>query len=250
MVNFLVTNDDGITAPGLWAVVRSLRTLGRVLVVAPSGNYSGYGSALPPARELSFRPYRHDSADLRNVTAYALNVPPATCAQVGLSGAFSKHPIDCVVSGINDALNLGQDALHSGTVGAAMRAHILGVPAIAVSLDVGRSGIAHWETAAWGVQEILSCWLPESGSGPFLHNLNVPNRPLSELAGIQLTRLSTTLSLANYRIAPCSENVLCLSTLADEVSTPVWPGTDAWAVARAAICRSRRCACSLKRSTA
>jgi 5'-nucleotidase len=102
-------NEKMELRPGLWAVVRSLRTLGRVLVVAPNGNYSGYGPALPRARELSFQHYRHDSADLRNVTAYALHAPPATCVQVGLSGAFSKHPIDFGVSCINDALNLGQD---------------------------------------------------------------------------------------------------------------------------------------------
>ena len=101
-------NEKMELRPGLWGVVRSLRTLGRVLVVASNGNYSGYGPALPPARELSFQQCRHDSADLKNVTAYALHAPPATCMQVGLSGAFSKHPIDFGVSGINDALNLGQ----------------------------------------------------------------------------------------------------------------------------------------------
>jgi 5'-nucleotidase len=232
VVNYLVTNDDGITAPGLWQLVRCLRTLGRVLVVAPNGNYSGYGAALPPARELSFRQYRLEASDLAGVTAYALSAPPATCVQVGLSGALSKLPVDCVVSGINDTLNLGQDVLYSGTVGAAMTAHLLGVPAIAVSLDIGRSGIAHWETAAWGVREIAGGWQKGVTSGPRLYNLNVPNRPVSELNGIQVTRLSANVCLTNYRIAACAENVLSLTPRSDQSPVPPAPGTDAWAVAQ------------------
>src|SRR5450759_4742388 len=92
-----------------------------------------------------------------------------------------------------------------------MTAHILGLPAIAVSLDVGGSGIAHWETAAWGVRQMVSSWPSESRCGVPLHNLNVPNLPVGELAGIQITGLSTNVCLTNYRIALCAENLRIIS---------------------------------------
>ena len=89
-MNILLTNDDGITAPGLWAAARALAPLGSVLVVAPSTNWSGYGAALPPASELGFAlPY---PTIFRNATAFSVDGTPAACAQVGLSGVGACSP--------------------------------------------------------------------------------------------------------------------------------------------------------------
>ena len=106
-MNILLTNDDGIAAPGLWAAARALASLGQVLVVAPSANWSGYGAALPPVAELAYAPFAV-AADLADrVTAFSVDGTPAACAQVGLSGALSTRSIDLVVSGINAGLNVG-----------------------------------------------------------------------------------------------------------------------------------------------
>ena len=74
---------------------------------------------------------------------------PASCVHVGLSGALGSGPFDMVVSGINRGANLGRDVFYSGTVGAALIAHLLGIPAIAISLAAGRAGVAHWEATTW-----------------------------------------------------------------------------------------------------
>ena len=113
-MNFLLTNDDGIDAPGLWAASRALAELGRVLIVAPNANYSGYGAALPPSRDVFCEAYPASGVTMPGIAAFSLAAPPAVCAQVGLSGALSKMPIDLVVSGINHGANLGHDVLYSG----------------------------------------------------------------------------------------------------------------------------------------
>ena len=153
-MNILLTNDDGIAAPGIWAAARAVAHLGRVTIVAPATNYSGYGAALPPpTRSLSYFPYRNPEGQPPGVTAYGLMATPATCAQVGLSGVFGGGPFDLLVSGINLGSNLGRDIFYSGTVGAALTAHLLGIPAIAVSLDASSTGMAHWSAAAWALEQ-------------------------------------------------------------------------------------------------
>jgi len=87
-MNILLTNDDGITAPGIWAAARTLAAFGQVTVVAPAGNYSGYGAALPPNRSISFFNYHRAVEHPANVTAFGLSGTPAGCVQVGLSGVF------------------------------------------------------------------------------------------------------------------------------------------------------------------
>jgi 5'-nucleotidase len=146
-VNMLLTNDDGITAPGLWAAARALAKGGQVTILAPTTNDSGYGAVFPPSRSFTCSSYRHLDGQPRNVTAYALAGTSATCVHVGLHG-LPAGPFDLVVSGINHGANLGRDVFYSGTVGAALTAHLLGVPAIAISLDAGPAGVAHWEAAS------------------------------------------------------------------------------------------------------
>jgi 5'-nucleotidase len=230
-MNFLLTNDDGIAAPGLWTAARVLADIGSVLIVAPATNYSGYGAALPPARSLSCVSYHRHSEQLPNVTAFALSATPATCVQVGLSNALSRQPIDMVVSGVNDTANLGRDVLYSGTVGAALTAHILGVPALAMSLDFGQTGVAHWDTAAWAVREVIATWRdrPE----PLLLNVNVPNLPLAMLQGVVQTSLNnaTCLTQCEFRADPHVEDRLTVVRRSDVRDRATEPWTDAWAVA-------------------
>lgn len=231
-MNILLTNDDGIAAPGIWAAARAVAHLGRVTIVAPATNYSGYGAALPPpTRSLSYFPYRNPEGQPPGVTAYGLMATPATCAQVGLSGVFGGGPFDLLVSGINLGSNLGRDIFYSGTVGAALTAHLLGIPAIAVSLDASSTGIAHWSAAAWALDEVLCLWQENRAYAPVVFNVNVPNLPLSRLAGTLITSPGQHSFLARYRFGfdPHAEQHLAVTR--DNDSEPnEEPWTDAWAV--------------------
>jgi 5'-nucleotidase len=238
-VNILLTNDDGVAAPGIWAAARALACVGHVTVVAPATNYSGYGAALPPARSLSYTPYRRPGGHPANVSAFGLAATPASCAHVGLSGALGGGPFDLVVSGINHGANLGRDLFYSGTVGAALTAHLLGVPAIAISLDAGPAGVAHWDAAAWALGEVVHLWQASASPAPrtspeptpVAFNVNVPNLPVSALEGRLITSPTHGSCLTKYRFAadPHLENTLAVIRQEDERQAPE-PWSDAWAV--------------------
>ena len=231
-MNILLTNDDGIAAPGIWAAARALADLGRVTIVAPATNYSGYGAALPPpARSLSYFPFRNPDGQPSSVTAYGLDATPATCAQVGLSGVFGGGPFDLLVSGANHGSNLGRDIFYSGTVGAALTAHLLGIPAIAVSLDASSTGVAHWPSAAWGLGEVVCLWQENRDYAPVVFNVNVPNLPLSRLTGTLITSPGQHSFLTRYRFGFDPHTEQDLAVIRDDDSEPMEePWTDAWAV--------------------
>jgi 5'-nucleotidase len=230
-MRFLLTNDDGVAAPGIWAAARALAGMGQVTVVAPATNYSGYGAALPPARVLSYFPYHRSDGHPDSVTAYGMAGTPASCTHAGLSGALGGGPFDLVVSGINHGANLGRDIFYSGTVGAALTAHLLGVPAIAISLDAGPAGVAHWDAAVWALGEVVRLWQANPEPTPVVFNVNVPNLPVSALEGTLITSPVNASCLARYRFShdPHVEHTLIVIPEADDRPMPE-PWTDAWAV--------------------
>ena len=124
-MNILIANDDGVFAPGIQALAQALKPLGRVVVVAPESERSGFSSALTLDRPL--RPVQI-SEDV-----WAINGTPADCVYLSMNGLFDFE-FDLVVSGINSGANLGDDVLYSGTVGAAFEGRLMKQPAIAVSL--------------------------------------------------------------------------------------------------------------------
>jgi len=184
----LVTNDDGVEAPGLHALASALVGAGHeVLVVAPSGERSGSGAAIgrlhragPIAWKAVVWP------DLPGVTIHSLDVPPAAAVYAGCVGAFGPGP-DIVASGINPGLNYGHLVLHSGTVGAALTACALGVPAVAVSLAFGDH--EHWETAATIAAHGVE-WLGDRDGPPITVSINVPNVPIADVRGVREAKLS------------------------------------------------------------
>jgi 5'-nucleotidase len=232
-LRFLLTNDDGIAAPGLWAAARVLSGYGSVLVVAPATNYSGFGTALPASRALTYAPY-HLGPALPNVRAIALSATPATCAFVGVQGAFDESSFDLVVSGVNSGSNMGHDVFYSGTVGAALTAQLLGVSAIAMSLDMHTGDDEHWESSAWALRETIEMWRAQRESTPIVFNVNVPNRRAETLGGIQLTSLSDHSFMHKYRFEHDADagNTLKVIPTADQRGTVPQPYTDAWAVAQ------------------
>ena len=132
--HILVTNDDGVFAPGLLALTQEMCKIGRVSILAPDRNWSGGGHVKTLDRALRVKEVR--LAD--GTQAFASDGAPSDCVALATLGYF-KEPIDLVVSGINAGANLGHDVTYSGTVTAAMEAVIAGIPGIAVSLETMES---------------------------------------------------------------------------------------------------------------
>lgn len=189
-MRILVTNDDGIDAPGIQELARWLeRSRHEVVVVAPDQNVSGTGAslgALGPGSSVRVSRRRIDGF---KGEAYALSGPPALCVMAGNLEAFGPRP-DAVVSGINAGLNTGRSALHSGTVGAALAGQNFGFRSMAVSLDKDRDADRwHWDVAAQIAVALLRHVL--DGPSRLALNLNVPGMLRERIRGIAWTRLAT-----------------------------------------------------------
>jgi 5'-nucleotidase len=177
-MRILLSNDDGYLAKGLRVLADSLSEIGQVTVVAPDRNRSGASNSLTLDS-----PLRVEEA-AENV--YYVNGTPTDCVHVAITGLLDHEP-DLVVSGINQGANLGDDVLYSGTVAAAMEARFLGVPAIAVSLVLEEAG--HYATAAAVTRELIARILARPLPQETILNVNVPDLPLAEIAGLRITRL-------------------------------------------------------------
>ena len=135
-MRILLTNDDGIYAPGLAAMQRELRRLGEVCVVAPATEQSGVGHSITYLTPLIVKDIFRDELDSdgqRQRWGWAVQGSPADCVKIGVS-EFCPQP-DLVVSGINNGLNAGINVLYSGTVAAAIEGAFFGITSIAVSLQ-------------------------------------------------------------------------------------------------------------------
>ena len=177
----LVSNDDGVEAPGIRVLAEGLRAAGHeVTVVAPDRDRSGASNSLTldspiRVREIAERVWR-------------VGGTPTDCVHLALTGLLAEDP-DIVVSGINSAANLGDDVIYSGTVAAAMEGRFLGLPAIAMSLVTGESSARHYDTAARAALEITARLLVDPLPADTILNVNVPDLPWGEIAGFEVTRL-------------------------------------------------------------
>ncbi len=177
-MRILLSNDDGYFAPGIAALAEALSGFAEVFVVAPERDRSGASHSLTLDRPLSVR--RAPSG------FHFVNGTPTDCVHLAVTGFLGFLP-DLVVSGINHGANMGDDTIYSGTVAAAMEGYLLGIPSVAVSL-VGRE-LQHFDTAAAVAAEVVRASAVEVSTAPFLLNVNVPDRPASELMGRRVTRL-------------------------------------------------------------
>ena len=177
-MRILLSNDDGVHSPGLIALFEGLKGLGELEVVAPDRDHSGASNALTLNRPLTVEEHPNG---FRSVDG-----TPTDCVHLAVNGLFSE-PFDRVVSGINTHANLGDDIIYSGTVAAATEGRHLGLPAIAVSLV--NDGHFHYETAARVVRMLLENERPLVLGPRSILNVNVPDVPWAELAGIRVTRL-------------------------------------------------------------
>jgi 5'-nucleotidase len=182
MMNILLTNDDGIYAPGLAALYRHLATENDVAVIAPDREQSAVGHGITLNK-----PLRAHKMTIPNAfEGYAVSGTPADCIKMGVLEILKTNP-DLVISGINPGANVGVNINYSGTVAAAKEAALYGITAMAVSIHSRQ--VESYEAAAVFIAhlapDICARGLP---AGTFL-NVNIPNRPLAEIAGVQFSRL-------------------------------------------------------------
>ncbi|MFI4956778.1 MAG: 5'/3'-nucleotidase SurE [Gammaproteobacteria bacterium] len=177
-MRILVSNDDGVYAPGIACLAKALATVGDVTVVAPDRNQSGASNSLTLERPLRVT----RTAD----GYYSVNGTPTDSVHIAITGLFEYEP-DIVVAGINSGANLGDDVVYSGTVAAATEGRFLGYPAMAVSLASKEE--KHYETAAKAVLRIFGHLKHFPLPPDTILNINVPDVPFEDIRGYEITRL-------------------------------------------------------------
>ena len=190
-MHVLISNDDGVDAPGIRALAESLGRLGRVTVFAPDRDRSGASNSLTLDQPIRVRQIE--------AGIYRVAGTPTDCVHLALCGMLKDDP-DIVVSGINNAANLGDDVIYSGTVAAAMEGRFLGLPAIAVSLVSRDHQPEHFATAARAAALLVERLLVDPLPADTILNVNVPDRAWEELRGFEVTRLGH-----RHRAEPCLE---------------------------------------------
>jgi 5'/3'-nucleotidase len=179
-MNILISNDDGYQARGIQVLAAALSAIASVTVVAPERDRSGASNSLTLDNPIRAR--RADNGDTY------VDGTPTDCVHLAITGLLETEP-DMVVAGINAGANMGDDVLYSGTVAAAMEGRFLGFPALAVSLASGPGTPMHFETAAQVTVDLVSRVLGGTLPADTILNVNVPDLPLSEIRGVQATRL-------------------------------------------------------------
>ncbi len=184
-MHILVTNDDGVTAPGLLALAQEMKKLGQVTVFAPDRNWSASGHVKTMDRPLRVR----ETILADGTPAFMSDGAPSDCVALALLGLIEEK-IDIVVSGINPNANIGHDVTYSGTVTAAMEAVIDGVPGLAISLDSpeNHGGKLDYTTAASVARRVAEKVTAEGLPQGVVWNVNVPYLKENELKGFMVTR--------------------------------------------------------------
>lgn len=220
----LITNDDGIASPGLQALVRAFEPAGETFVVAPERERSATGHAIT-----LHKPLRAHGATIpgSSVRAWATNGTPADCVALGMLELLPVKP-DIVVSGINVGPNVARDLTYSGTVSGAMEGAIFGVASIAVSVGSFRNPI--FPVAARFAVELARAILLHGLPEDTLLNVNVPNLPPEQIAGVAITRQSAQryASRLEKRVDPKGRTYYWLTgqpSLQEDIE-----GTDTWAL--------------------
>ena len=177
----LITNDDGIFAPGIYALWEAMQEVGQTTVVAPDTEQSAVGHAITLSDPLRVEGIHRTGG----FEGFAVSGTPADCAKIAIRSLMDKKP-DVLVSGINRGANLGNNIIYSGTVSAATEGTMLGIPSVAISINSFNSDEFRGakETAIKVVHYVINNTLP---SGTLL-NVNVPYCPPEEIKGIRVTR--------------------------------------------------------------
>ncbi len=184
-MQILLTNDDGIYAPGLAAMERELNQLGDVCVVAPATEQSGVGHSITFLNPLIVK----EVFDGKRQRGWAVEGSPADCVKLALAEFCPRRP-DLVVSGINGGLNAGINVLYSGTVAAAIEGAFFAITSIAVSLEYDEH--AEFDKAARLARRLIEKILSQKGPEPQLYNLNIPTTALGGKTEVKTVPMDVT----------------------------------------------------------
>jgi 5'-nucleotidase len=184
-MKILLTNDDGIYAPGLAAMERQLRQLGDVTVAAPLTEQSGVGHAITYLTPLMCREVYTEERVKRG---WAVEGSPADCVKLAICALLPERP-DLVVSGINSGMNAGINVLYSGTVAAAIEGAFFGITSIAVSLEYHDA--PRYDIAAEKAANVIKQLLARKNAAGHLYNLNIPMRALTNPAQLKVVPMAT-----------------------------------------------------------
>ncbi len=217
----LVTNDDGIEADGLWHLAEALLEFGDVMVAAPAFQQSGMGTAFTLHRDLQSE---RAHSRIEGVDAFQISGTPADAVTIGLRQHAKPRRVHMIVSGVNPGANMGRDAIHSGTIGAAMQGHHRGLPSLAVSLASIEEEFLK-DAAIVGARVAKTLWA--SGKPSFL-NVNVPAKPLAELTDLQVTRMAQ--ASVERLVEEKDASGMIHRRLEYRDDYRVREGTDAWAI--------------------
>ncbi len=190
-LKILLTNDDGIDAPGLHSLYLAMKDFGEITIVAPSTERSAVGHAITLSDPLRVDSHQKDGSFF----GYAVNGTPADCVKIACGAIMADMP-DMVISGINLGPNTGINTIYSGTVSAATEGSILGISSFAISLGTFQNPDFRY-AAKFGrkmAEKLIGKKLPR---GVFL-NVNVPACQENEIQGIHVTRMSLTLYKENF----------------------------------------------------
>jgi len=180
-LKILVSNDDGIDAPGLYTLVQELKKIGTVTVVAPDKQQSAVGHAITMSYPLRMEEFRKDG----KLFGYAVQGTPADCVKLAVRAILKQKP-DLVVSGINHGSNTAISIIYSGTVSAATEGTILGIPSIAASITT--YGKADFRYAAKFVKKLALLISKKGLPERTLLNVNIPPLKEEEIRGVLVTR--------------------------------------------------------------
>jgi 5'-nucleotidase len=178
----LLSNDDGIYAPGIQALYDAVKDLGDVTVVAPAGEQSAVGHAITLSDPIKAKQIQRNGSCF----GYAVGGTPADCVKLAVC-ALLPEPPDLVLSGINLGPNTGISVIYSGTVSAATEGTILGIPSVAISLSSYQK--PQWDTAARVARQVTKHVLRAGLPPDTLLNVNVPSLPAKKIKGYRVTRM-------------------------------------------------------------
>lgn len=180
----LLTNDDGIEAPGLYALYTEMAKIAELTVIAPERERSAVGHSVSIFNELYLRRVFRSGA----LWGYALDGTPADCVKLAVTKIMKDNLPQLLISGINRGHNTGNNILYSGTVAAAMEGTMFGIPSIAVSVDARRGERPYFEFAAKFTRALTLLVLKRGLPPDVLLNVNLPNVPQEEIKGVAITQ--------------------------------------------------------------
>lgn len=217
----LVTNDDGIDAPGLWCQAEAWSKFGEVLVVAPAHEQSGAGTSFTYRRELTVKEVE---PRVPGVRAFSIDGTPSDCVTVGLRRLATAR-IGIVSAGVNAGANLGRGVLASGTLGAALQGHYRGLLTFCLSMERGDGSIG-WETARLVVERLAKLAVEGAFPSEPLLNVNIPAVEFAQIKGWEITHMA----LAHYQrlVEETRDGVVYRRLVVDPGAAD--PGSDVWAL--------------------